>query len=192
MSDPRRLIKSSGRIVIKAKLNESGEVMDILTFADRNMLKNTSPDLIEEMMKDELKKVSVKSNTTLFRTLASFSYSENDAMKDFDFGNVLVEANLPYCLHIPNHLESRVLIKEQNFEALVTFRKIWTNRAETEEGKSDTIDFYTENIPLYFFKSTTLGPKLPYHEEEGWEPFITGKNIEKINDQTGVFRYTKI
>ncbi len=76
MSDPRRLIKSLGRIEIKAKLNESGEVMNILTFADRNMLKNTSPNLIEEMMKEELKKVSVKPNTTLFRTLASFAYSK--------------------------------------------------------------------------------------------------------------------
>jgi HEPN domain-containing protein len=75
---------------------------------------------------------------------------------------------------------------------LVTLDKIWTTRAQSGDEKSDIVDFYTENKPLYFNKCTILGPRLPYEPERGWEQYITGRNIEKINDKNGVFRYSRI
>lgn len=191
MSDPFKH-KQLGEVVAEVKLNPKGEVMKLHHLADRSVLKNSPKDQIMNSIKRDLEKVADHPNTTLQRILTSFSYSEGDALKDFDFGNVLIEAFLPYCLHIPNHLELPIFLPEQKLEALVIAEKIWTKRAKSDEEPSDNVDFFAEKSTLYFKKSTVLGPKMPFHEEEGWEPYITGRNIEKINDRNGLFRYTKI
>lgn len=191
MSDP---VRHKNLAVIKAtvKLKPTGEITNIYSRVDQTVLKNTPQSVIEETIKENLKKISEKPNTVIYGFSTAFSYAEKGGMKDFDFGNVFVEANLPYCLHLPNNTEVLISIPENDIKALVIIDKIWTNRAQTEDGKSDIVDFYAEKNNLFFHTSTTLSPRIPFSPEEGWEPFITGKNIEKINDQNGIFRYSRV
>lgn len=122
----------------------------------------------------------------------AFSYSDEESMKDFNFGNILIEIFLPYCLHLPNQEEIVINIPEQGIKALIIHRKIWTNRAKTEDGESDKVDIYTNDQCLYFKNSSILGPVLPYQPELGWDSFIIGRNIEKADDRSGTFRFSKI
>lgn len=190
MSDPKK-IKLTGKLVLKAKLNETGEVRNFYHQID-DKYKNIPPEQVEEAAKQDLTRITDKTNTTIYGMVTSFSYAEKDVLKDFDFGNVLVEANLPYCFHIPNFVDLAVSIPELNFKALITPEKIWTNRAQEEGVKSDQLDYYAEDTQLHFNKSSMIGPRLPIESELGWEHFITGKNIEKIKDKNGTFRYTKV
>lgn len=148
------------------------------------------PDKTEKI-NSEIRKTSLKPGANLQRTLVSFSYAERP-LEGFDYANTLVEVDLPYCLHFPNHSEFEINLIENNIKSLVTLKKIWTYKAQSEEGKSDETDFYTDDQTLYFQKSTILGPRVPSDEAEGWDTNITGKNLEKVNDQNGVFRYTKL
>lgn len=190
MSDPRR-IKKLGKIVLDLKYDDMDRPIKFHLFADAEMLKKVPQEVVIENIKPEVSKVSLKRSTELYKTIVSSSFTEGP-LENFEFGNTLIEINLPYVLHLPNHTEFKVSIKEKQIEALVTLRKIWTKRAKTDEGDSDMTDFYTDDQVLYFNKSTILGPKLPYIEEEGWDSYITGKNIEKIKDKNGVFRYTQL
>lgn len=189
MNDPKR-IKDMGRITAKIKFEDMQSPIQLHTLVDSNVLKRVPREIVEESLKTEINKISLKPGTELYTSYVSFSYSQ--ALKDFDFGNILVEANLPYCLHFPNHSETVVNIAEKNIKALITFQKVWTNRAKTEEGGSDRLDLYVDDIPIYFKQSTILGPILPFKPEDGWESYITGRNIEKVKDQNGIFRYSKL
>jgi len=177
--------------VVNVRLNESGEILNLYKPIG-SAYKSITPQLAVELAKQELELLTDKPNTTLYRTITSFSYIEKDALKDFDFGNVLIEANLPYCLLVPNFTEMLVSIPELNIKALVIPEKIWTNRAREEEKKSDRVDYYARNVPLYYKKITILGPRMPLEPEMGWEHYITGRNIEKIKDRNGIFRYSKV
>ncbi len=190
MSDPRK-IKLTGKVVLKAKINKTGEIRNIYHQVD-DTYKDVHSEDVEKATKQDLTKITDKPNTTIYGTVTSFSYTKKNVLKDFDFGNVLIEAHLPYCLHIPNHVDLSILIPELNFKALITPEKIWTNRAQEDGVKSDLLDYYTENTPLYFNRSSILGPRMPIDSELGWEHFIRGKNIEKIKDKNGTFRYSRV
>lgn len=190
MSDPRR-IKNLGKIILDLKYDDMDHPVQFHSFVDAEILKKTPKETIAEELKPEINKVSLKRGTELHKAIVVSSYTEGP-LEGFEFGNTLVEVNLPYVLHLPNHSEFEVKLSEKNIEALVTLHKIWTKRAKTEEGDSDITDFFADDYVLYFNKSTILGPRLPYIEEDGWDSYITGRNIEKINDKNGVFRYTKL
>lgn len=191
MSDPKK-IRNLAKIKAQVRFNPTGEMFDLYTIVDGDKLKSASEPIVNAFVKQEISKISDKPNTVIYRMSSAFSYSDKNAMEDFNYGDVLVEANSPYCLHLPNHLDVAVSFPEQKQKTLVTLEKIWTSRAQTEEGKSDTVDFYAENSPLYHKNSTILGPRMPFNPEDGWDSFTTGKNVEKINDQNGTFRYTRV
>lgn len=189
MSDPRR-IKKLGKITMNLKYDNMDKPIQFHSLVDAEILKNVPKEVLIPELKAEISKVSLKHGTELHETLVAASFV--CPLQDFEFGNTLVEVNLPYCLHSPNNSELEVSINEKQIRAFVAFHKIWTRRAMTEEGNSDTTDFYADDLVLYFNKSTILGPRLPYVEEDGWDSYITGRNIEKANDRNGVFRYTKL
>lgn len=191
MSDPIRH-KHSGEMFIEAKFEGVENPIRFYVLTDKRVIENTPKPTIEEIIKTDMARISITPVSGIYKTYLSYQYSEPTALKDFDFGNILIQAHLPYCLHIPNHYEMKVAIPEQNLEALVIFEKIWTKRAQEDQKKSDSTDFFAEDRTLYFKNSTILTPVMPFRPEEGWDSFFTGRNIEKMKDQNGVFRYTGV
>ena len=59
-------------------------------------------------------------------------------------------------------------------------------------GTPDEVDIFGEDRIVYLKKSVLTSPKFPIHSEEGWEQAYKGRNIEKIKDQNGTFRYTRL
>lgn len=191
MHDPIR-IKNKGRSVATVKYEDQNEPTNLHEIINADVAKKIPQEILEEQVKSRIEKISIKPGSEMKSIYTAFSYSENSPMEDFNFGNIFIEANLPYCLKFPNFSEVNIKLVEDNIDALVTMRKIWTNRAQTSDGSSDEVDIYTDDVPIYFKKSTIVGPVLPFRQEEGWDSYITGTNIEKINDKNGTFRYTKL
>ena len=191
MSDPIRH-KPTGEIFLEASYKDAESPVRFYALTKKEIVENTPKEEMKKMLEVDMSKVSPTPVSGIYKTNLSYQYSEPDALKDFDFGNILVQAHLPYCLHIPNHYEMTVFLPEQNFEALVIFEKIWTQRAQEDGKKSDGVDFFAEDRPIYFKNSTILTPKVPFRPEEGWDSYFTGRNIEKMRDQNGVFRFTMV
>lgn len=145
-------------------------------------------DLLTEALKD----VSIRPVSAIYQHHLNFSYEEPDFLKNFDYGNTLIEASLPYCLHVPNEYEYEIPILEEGIKALVTLRKIWTEKSVENRQSSSIADFYTDDRTLYFRSSAMLAPQFPIQPEEGWQQNFTGTNIERIKEQNGVFRYTRL
>jgi HEPN domain-containing protein len=194
MSDPQRH-KRKTEIFMDAVSNVPVEANHRFYLLEdkENVAGMKAAGTLEETLLAGLKDVSPSPVTGIYNTHISFSYVEEDVLKDFDYANTLVVASLPYCLHLPNEYEYEVSIPEESLKAMLTFRKIWTNKA-TEDGKptSSSADFYAEDKTLYFKSGVILTPRFPIREEEGWQQNFTGKNIEGIKEQNGVFRYTRL
>lgn len=190
MSDPIR-IKKEGEIVMRAAYKDNEEVIFHLN-VDRDEVKKIPKDILQNRLLEELKKVSITYPGGMTGINTVFSYSEPDFLKEFNYANTLIEINLPYCLHIPNNYEIEVNIPEINLKANIIFEKIWTQRANDEKEPSDNIDFFAEDRDIYLNNSSMITPRMPLRPREGWEGYFTGKNIEKIKDQGGIFRYTKL
>ncbi len=191
MSDPIRH-KHSGERFIEATFKGLEKPIRFYVLADKEVIQSTPKEVMEEIIRKDMEKISITPVSGIYKTYLSYQYSEANTLKDFDFGNILVQAHIPYCLHIPNHYEMKVSIPEQNLEALVIFEKIWTNRAQEDQKKSDATDFFAEDRVLYFKNSVILTPVIPFRPEQGWDSFFTGRNAEKMKDQNGVFRYTRV
>lgn len=191
MSDPKRFIDTA-RIVAKVKFDKTQEVIDLHAIVDAEKYRKLPPEVAEQITKQEIGKISLAPSTVIYSTITSYSYSDRDAIKDFNFGNILIEAHIPYCLHLPNHTELEVSLTDSQLDALVILEKIWTNRAQTEKGKSNSTDFFTEDKTLYHKDIEIIGPVQPFRDEDGWDSFITGRNVEKLNDRNGLFRYSKL
>lgn len=191
MSDPVRH-KHSGEMLVEAIFEGVEKPIRFYVLTEKEVIQNTPKSAMEEMIETHMAKVSITAGSKIHKNYISYQYSEPGALKDFDFGNILVQAHLPYCLHIPNHYEMIVSIPERNLEALVIFEKLWTNRAQEDQEKSDTTDFFAEDRVLYFKNSAVLTPVMPFRPEEGWDSSFTGRNVERIKDQNGVFRYTRV
>jgi hypothetical protein len=193
MPDPIRH-KNKTEIWVEAKhhVKEVETPIRFYVTADKDRIEKLSETQVREMLEQDLKNVSPTPVSGIYNTHSRFQYVDPNALKDFDYGNTLIEAHIPYCLHIPNEQEFEIVIPEENITALVTLRKVWTNRASDKGVKSSEVDFYAEDRVLYFQKSTMVGPVMPIRPEEGWEHHYTGTNIEKIKGQDGVFRYTML
>lgn len=189
MSDPTRY-KPSGEMFVEARFKDVENPVKFYALTKKEIIENTSKEEMKKILEADMAKVSITPVSGIYKTYLSYQYSEPDALKNFDFGDILVQAHLPYCLHIPNHYEMTVSIPEQNLEALVIFEKVWTQRAQEDGTKSDNTDFFAEDRAIYFKNSTILTPKVPFRPEEGWDSYFTGRNIEKMKDQNGVFRFT--
>lgn len=193
MPDPhkRKLVElhvSAGLKTPDGKVTEH----DFYHLVDAEAMKTLSREQIEKDIAERLKQVSPTRTFGITRMFAHFSYVEADALSGFNFANVFVEVHIPYCLHIPNGYDIKIDLPDRKIEALVTFNKIWTQQAQEDGVGSDDTDFYMADGPAHFQKSTILGPKFPVRPEEGWDQHFTGKNIERMKDQNGTFRYTRL
>lgn len=192
MPDPKRH-KNQGEIFVEATFNKSPVSVKFNLIVDRNRVKALTQDQMKEFLGKELSKISPEPVSGITYNQISFQYSDPWALEDFDYGNILVEIHLPYCLHLPDGYEIEAVLQDRMEEkALIIPTKIWTNKANKDEEKSDSIDFFADDRVVYFKNSIILTPKIPVHSEEGWQQNFTGKNIEKIKDQNGVFRYTRL
>lgn len=193
MSDPRRH-KNKVEIYLEGKYTSpSGEVpLRLFHTANKEVVSKIPEPELRKMLEQDVKEVSPTPVSGIFNMHARFQYGDPNALADFDYGNTLVEAHIPYCLHIPNEHEFEVVIPEENKKALITFRKIWTRRATEDRSPSSPADFYAEDRVVYFQRSTVLPPRMPCDPSEGWQQFFTGRNIEEIKGKGGVFRYSKL
>ena len=193
MHDPYRK-KLDGLLSIKAvfKIEDKEEEIKIFHLSDKEYVAQNTPEILQKEAFEAMKQVSPGAVSSITNTNVRFSYENDDALKSFDFGNTLVEVRLPYCLLIPNRYEMKVNLPEMEMDTLVTFEKVWTNRATFENVSSDEADFFADDRILYFQHSSITTPKMPIDPLEGWEPFFHGKNVEKTNDNNGTFRYTRL
>ena len=192
MTDPIRY-KNQTEILVNARMPDTGKDFRFYLQGDKTLVeKLNASGQLEEMIKSDLSKISINPVSGIYSNYLGFNFENSEFLKDFDYANTLVEVHLPYCLHLPNNYELEIDIDGQGKKALIILNKIWTNKAKTEEGKSDMVDIYAENEVIYLKKSSIITPVLPIKSEEGWEQNFTGKNIEKIKEQNGVFRYSKL
>lgn len=191
MNEPIRH-KNKTVLKLEARYKEIAEPVRLYAFANRNAVEQIPKEVLEKKLQEDLKKVSIAPVSGIYQLNTSFSYEDPDFLKEFDHADTLIEINLPYCLHIPNQYELTVSLPEHNLDALVIFNKVWTQRAREDGKESDVIDFFAEDRPIYFNHSTMLTPKLPMRPDEGWDGYFTGRNMERMKDQNGIFRYTKL
>lgn len=189
MSDPIR-IKDKTEICAKAVFNQNGSDIDVefSVLAEKKVIDTLPKDTFEKMISRDASTMRFTKPTAIYMNQVSFQYENPDVLKDFDYGNIFVRAGLPYCLHIPNHYEIEVDI--DGVKVLLIHRKIWTNKAKEDRLRSSEVDFYAKDKVTYFNTSTILTPKIPIDFDEGWEQNFTGRNIERIKDQNGTFRFS--
>ncbi|MEO8637672.1 MAG: hypothetical protein ABI430_02095 [Candidatus Taylorbacteria bacterium] len=193
MADPLR-IKNKTEINIKGvfTVGETSSEEELSLIANKDKLTETPEENLREKIKQDLQIVRLTPLSAIYTTQMAFQYDNPDALKDCDYGNIFVEAHLPYCLHIPNHYELEVDLPELGIKALLIHRKIWTKKAQEGAVKSSEIDFFSEDKTTYFNNSVILTPKVPVDFDDGWEQDFTGRNIERMKDQNGTFRYSAL
>lgn len=191
MPDPYHKRKNT-RIAVDVSYKGIDDPVRVYLNTDKEKFDELGKGIFEEIISSEMLEVAPRPVNGVLSTYVDFQYADDDALADFDYANTLVEVNLPYCLHLPNEHEIEVDIPEEGIKAFVIFKKFWTEKATENSVGSSEIDFYAKDRVLYFQKSTILTPKLPLRPREGWEQHFTGKNIENIKEQNGVFRYSKL
>lgn len=170
---------------------ENGEEYDFYAYVDKDRLETLKiKGVLEDAFLESAQDISPKPGGSIEKIDVSFTYQEPDALKDFDFGNTLIVASIPYCLHVPNGYEYQTALTEEKGDVLISLEKIWTSKATADGKLSSNSDFYAKDKSLYFQKSVVLTPKYPIKPVEGWRQNFTGTNIERIKEQVGVFRYT--
>lgn len=193
MADPIR-IKNKTEIAIKGKITvgETSSEEELFAVASKDKLAEIPEEKLKERLTQDLQIVRLTPLSGIYTSQLAFQYEDPNALKDFDYGNIFVEAHLPYCLHIPNHYEFEIDLPEFGLKALLIHRKIWTKKAQEVGRKSSEVDFYSKDKVAYFNNSTILTPKVPVDFDDGWEQAFTGKNIERMKDQNGTFRYSAL
>lgn len=101
--------------------------------------------------------------------------------------NVLIEVNLPYCLHLPQGIQTAVNCPDVP-GAHAVFRKIWTENAKG----SSSHDFMSPDRALFHGPYKFNSPTLPQQPEKGPWPLVNAENMEYVDDTLGRLRYTNI
>lgn len=188
MADPKRIKKA--HVTVSVNYKDTGNI-NLYLVAPREVLEPLNQKEREETIKDGISKIQVTPAGSMNSIRTFFSYMDDGFLRDFDFGNILVEAHMPYCLHVPNEHDIEVVLPTGE-KVLITLRKIWTNKARTDTEVSDEVDFFADNRTTYFHRSTILTPKMPINPDEGWQQNFTGTNLQKIKDTNGIFRFSHL
>jgi hypothetical protein len=193
MPDPIRRKKVSVFADTKVIIGGKEILTRLNLLVDREKFLALSEAEKKAFLLQEAKKTSPTPVSGIFSLNSSFQYIDPSFLQEFNYGNVLVEVNIPYCLHIPDDYELEVLFsKDTGQTALVMPSKIWTQKAQTDKKRSDETDFFADDRVLYFQKNAIVGPKVPLDLSEGWEQNYTGFNVHKIKDRNGRFRFTHL
>jgi len=176
-------------IKIKAKLSKKGKDIDFYILADPEKTRKTPRKKIEQDIERMLQEVRVDEPLYIKKAESVYDLVDIEKMKkQANYGNTVVEVNLPYCLHFPNSHSCEVSLPERGINAFVRFMKVWTEHAPD----SSMVDIFSEDQITHFQQVEITTPDLPQKPKLGWELKFTGKNIEKYKDNTGYFRYSKL
>ncbi len=148
-----------------------------LTTAEQGVIKN-------EILK-ELQDISLTKGSSITNTYSSYSFVDK-VEKPF-FGDCLVQVRLPYCLYLPQNFSYKAVTKN-GVKARLVLNKQWTLHAK----ESSVADLYTEGSSTFFKNSQVITPRYPLALEAGWDPPSNVKNSEKLEDESGVYRYSRI
>ncbi len=193
MSDPVRRKKMSVFIDATVSIQDRVETLKLNSLVDKERFLSMTEEQQKSALMVDLKNVSPTPVSGIYKLGTSFKYVDSDFLKDFDYGNVLAELHIPYCIDIPNDYEIEVLFsKETGEKALIIPTKIWTKKAQTDTEVSNPTDFFAEDKVLYFQKYVIVGPKIPLDSTEGWEHNYTGFNVQRMKDRNGRFRFTRL
>lgn len=176
-----------GVATIKATIPETGKEATFYAYTNPEIVEFSKVDStwLERQLEADIKKIRLGLPMAMKKIAVSYNLAEESEQPPF--GNTLVEVNIPYCLHMPNGTELKIKTKDQQ-EALVFCNKIWTQKA----AGSSYVDFFEEDEATYFQNVEILTPKIPTPAELGWDADLTGKDVEKISDTTGYFRYSQL
>lgn len=141
--------------------------------------------ITEESALNVIKKIKPNKGFIISTYYSQYSIAEEYKI---DGHNTLIFVNVPYCLHIPDHLETPVSINSEFGPITLYTRKVWTNNA----SNSDHIDVIEEKNDIFFNAAEFTSAKMPQDSRLGWQTVFTGKNVDREKDNTGYFRYTQI
>lgn len=148
----------------------------------------TFQDKSESEIKDNLQEMCkiIHTKNQLFEinhTIADYSVADPKDIPKSKF-NTIIRVNIPYVIYFPNFFS--ITVKEPRI-AKITFFKHWTDKIENP-NKFDVVSSET----LYYGDNKYKTPIFPIENNKEWQFIGTGKNIEKINDNTGYFRFTSL
>jgi hypothetical protein len=190
MPDPR--YRKRGTVTMSVKYKDEPKETHFNLLVDKEIFQSFTEEQQKAQLNEGLKRTAPRKVSAIFSLNANFSFEDEHALDGFDYGNILVEAHLPYCLDIPNDYELEVLLNPPNDGALLIPRKIWTHKATSDGKLSDEFDFFADDKTLHFQNSDIITPQMPLDPRDGWEQNFTGTNLQKIKDRNGTFRFTRL
>src|SRR4029079_13899206 len=150
------------------------------------LLENVPEEQVHALLDKELGNVSLERPYEVYGAVLSYGYEDPSGFSSYSYGDTLIQASLPYCLHLPNGFTLEVQMPEHRFSALVTLHKVWTVKGA---GSSEA-DFFQDTRPTFFKNNSLKTPQYPINPALGWEQDYSGVNVETLKDTNGVFRYT--
>lgn len=177
--------KTKAVLTATIKHPKTGDEITLERLVPIKAVEDTPKEQVQSILQHELKSLALEPQFSITRL--HNVYSNVDSIAPFEFGDTLVEINLPYCLHLPRGFETYVVIKD-HVKARVEFDKTWTANAS---GSSET-DFYSKNCVTYFRGDSIQTPSMPHDKKLGWDIVCEAKNAEKLMDRNGVYRYTTL
>lgn len=172
---------------IEAGIKGKSGTYNFYMLCDVERIRSISEPQMRNSLEKAIKEAKLEKSFSIRGSNASYSLVEADKYKKTR-KNTIIEMSIPFCLNFPQNFSCRVDIRQRNINAYVTFKKIWTTKGKD----SSDADFFTEDKTTFFAKSEIVTPDIPQLEEHGWEHLFTGKNVVKINDNSGYFRYSKL
>lgn len=190
--------KHTGRIGLKAsfiidEMTKQEEEVQMYCYIDKDVFLGLSEDKRNQAIGEAAKSVSLQPGPSMKSMHVEFSYENKDILKEFNYANILIEATIPYCLHVPSSHEFEVKYSSNpELHALVFPFKIWTNKAVGDSKASSSTDFFAENRALYYKDMVLTTRHYPVTPEEGWEQQFTGTNLQKNKERDGTYRYSSL
>lgn len=134
-----------------------------------------------------LAEVATKPSFQLFGTAFMYSYpAEELAKRSAQPANTLIEIGVPYCFQVP--VNTMLPLKDSNAISHLILKKVWTIRAEG----SSRADYVSPTHILYHNNTSIKTPNFPSDPNLGPEQICTGINIEALNDNAGLYRYSLV
>lgn len=174
-------------IKIEAELDKSKKTYDFYMFCDALKTKAIPSQQMRGFLEKSIKDVKLEKAFSMRGSQISYSLEEPERYRKTK-KNTVIEISIPFCLALPQNFSCQLNIKERNIKPYVIFRKIWTSKSKS----SSSADFFTEDMVTFFAKSEITTPSIPQAEEDGWEHLFEGKNVARVNDNAGYFRYTRL
>lgn len=185
-------------VKVFTNIPKSNEDVTFYALTTREAVEATSEEQVQKEIQEQLKEVQFDKAAVIKGVDVSFDYevSGHPFFQPIGETNLLIEVNLPYCLHLPDKYLYEVKLGEQE-NAYLRLRKVWTEKTTNPTRPEDldpssSNDLFAEDREVFFGKAQILTPVFPQKENVGWHYLFRGQNVEMVADTTGYFRYTKV